>query len=51
MYCVFVEEDWDDEVIEDEPYRPTTRRAAQKSVSYCEVSSEEDEWGAKKREM
>lgn len=44
------EEDWEDEVVEPEPYRPSTRRAAQKAVSYRELSeSEEDEWGAPKR--
>lgn len=45
------EEDWEDEVVEPEPYRPSTRRAAQKAVSYRELSeSEEDEWGAPKRQ-
>ncbi|GFU34216.1 remodeling and spacing factor 1 [Nephila pilipes] len=40
------EEDWEEEN-ESDTYRPATRRAAQKAISYREISSDDDEWNPK----
>ncbi|PRD24728.1 UNVERIFIED_CONTAM: hypothetical protein NCL1_42915 [Trichonephila clavipes] len=38
-----LDEEWE-EGNESDTYRPATRRAAQKAISYREISSEDDEW-------
>ncbi|XP_042904607.1 microtubule-associated protein futsch [Parasteatoda tepidariorum] len=44
------EEDWEEN--ESDTYRPVTRRAAQKAISYREISSDDDgEWNAPKAKL
>ncbi|GIY23303.1 remodeling and spacing factor 1 [Caerostris darwini] len=43
------DEEWDEN--ESDSYRPTTRRAAQKAISYREISSEDEEWNPKPKAL